>query len=70
MRRTLLRAPQVRLPALARIDERIAAHLDGAVAGDCGTALTREALAQPGLGRSSSGPWVPSGRGPKRKSTS
>jgi len=45
------RAPHVRLLHLARLDERIAAHLDGvAVAGDHGTALCAQALVAPDTG--------------------
>ena len=51
VRTVLVRAPHVRLLQLGRIDERIAAHLDGiAVAGDCGTGLTQQALERPGTG--------------------
>jgi uncharacterized protein (TIGR02270 family) len=45
VRSILVRAPHVRLLQLARLDERIAAQLDGiAVGGDHGTALCHQAL--------------------------
>ena len=51
VRSVLVRAPHVQLLRLARIDERIAAHLDGlAVAGAAGTALLVAALERPGAG--------------------
>jgi uncharacterized protein (TIGR02270 family) len=51
VRTILVRAPHVRLLRLARIDERIAAHLDGvAVAGAHGARLCRQALDPPGTG--------------------
>lgn len=44
-------APHVRLFQLRRLDDRIAAHLDGlAVAGDVGMALCEAALEDPGIG--------------------
>ena len=50
-RSVLVRAPHVGLLQLGRLDERIAAHLDGlAVAGAAGTALCVAALEQPGAG--------------------
>ena len=51
VRSVLVRAPHVRLLQLGRLDERIAAHLDGiAVAGEFGTRLAQQALEQPGAG--------------------
>jgi uncharacterized protein (TIGR02270 family) len=51
IRSVLVRAPHVRLRHLRRLDDRIAAHLDGlAVAGACGTALCTAALARLGVG--------------------
>jgi uncharacterized protein (TIGR02270 family) len=51
VRSVLVRAPHVRLLHLGRLDERVAAHLDGvAVAGAYGTALARQALERPGAG--------------------
>lgn len=51
VRSVLVRAPHVQLLRLARLDERIAAHLDGlAVAGAAGTALLKAALERPGAG--------------------
>lgn len=51
VRSVLVRAPHVKLHQLGRLDERIAAHLDGiAVAGDYGLRLCTEALASPGAG--------------------
>jgi uncharacterized protein (TIGR02270 family) len=48
----LLRAPHVDLHALGRLDERLAAHVDGLlVAGDPGKALCVDALDEPGTGR-------------------
>jgi uncharacterized protein (TIGR02270 family) len=50
-RSVLLRAPHVELKRLARWDERIAAHLDGAlVAGDAGWRMALEALERPTAG--------------------
>ncbi|HEV7575704.1 MAG TPA: TIGR02270 family protein [Caldimonas sp.] len=52
VRSVLVRAPHVRLRHLARLDERIAAHLDGlAVAGTSGTAVCTAALDSPGPGQ-------------------
>ena len=52
LRSVLLRAPHVELHRLARLDERMAAHLDGAfVAGDDGYHLAQAVLEQPGLGQ-------------------
>ena len=51
IRSVLVRAPHVGLLHLGRLDERIAAHLDGlAVAGDYGTKLCVAALERPGCG--------------------
>jgi uncharacterized protein (TIGR02270 family) len=51
IRSVLVRAPHVRLHQLRRLDDRIAAHLDGlAVAGECGSRLCDAALEQPGKG--------------------
>lgn len=51
VRSVLVRAPHVRLLHLGRLDERIAAHLDGiAVAGEHGTGLAQQALERPGTG--------------------
>jgi len=51
VRSVLVRAPHVALLHLGRLDERIAAHLDGlAVAGPAGTALCLQALERPGAG--------------------
>ena len=51
IRSVLVRAPHVRLHQLRRLDDRIAAHLDGlAVAGAYGTALCTAALERPGVG--------------------
>jgi uncharacterized protein (TIGR02270 family) len=51
VRSVLVRAPHVRLLQLGRLDERIAAHLDGlAVSGRHGTALCLAALERPGAG--------------------
>jgi len=48
----LVRAPHVRLHLLRRLDERLAAHLDGLdVAGDHGSAVARAALETPGAGQ-------------------
>ncbi len=50
-RSVLLRAPHVKLHHLARIDDRIAAHLDGlAVAGEFGASLCDAAMETPGTG--------------------
>lgn len=50
-REHLVRAPHVRLHQLRRLDDRIAAHLDGlAVAGEFGTRLCTAALESPGIG--------------------
>jgi uncharacterized protein (TIGR02270 family) len=52
VRSVLVRAPHVRLLQLGRIDERIAAHLDGvAIAGEYGVSLAHKALEQPGRGQ-------------------
>ena len=51
VRSVLVRAPHVRLRHLRRLDDRIAAHLDGlAVAGNYGTALCLAALERTGTG--------------------
>lgn len=51
LRQVLVRAPHVRLLQLGRLDERIAAHLDGlAVAGPAGHGLLRAALERPRAG--------------------
>lgn len=51
VRSVLVRAPHVRLRHLRRLDDRIAAHLDGlAVAGRAGTALCTAALERAGAG--------------------
>lgn len=56
LRRTrsfLVSAPHVKLNQLRRLDDRLAAHLDGlAVAGDYGSKLAAAALAEPGRGES------------------
>ena len=50
-RESLVRAPHVRLHHLRRLDDRIAAHLDGlAVAGEFGSGLCEAALESPGIG--------------------
>ncbi|UHD16112.1 TIGR02270 family protein [Thiocapsa bogorovii] len=50
-RSVLVDAPHVKLHHLARLDERIAAHLDGlAVAGEYGSGLCEGALESPGTG--------------------
>lgn len=50
-RSVLVRAPHVKLLHLGRLDERIAAHLDGvAVAGEFGWKLCEAALENPGVG--------------------
>ena len=51
VRSVLVRAPHVRLHQLRRLDDRIAAHLDGlVVAGDCGASRCSAALERPGAG--------------------
>ena len=51
VRSVLVRAPHVKLHQLRRLDDRIAAHLDGlSVAGPDGTAFCTAALARPGAG--------------------
>lgn len=51
VRSNLVRAPHVRLNQLRRLDDRIAAHLDGlTVAGEAGTACSQAALARPDAG--------------------
>lgn len=51
MRAVLVRAPHVRLHLLARLDERLAASLDGlAVGGDAGNALCTAAMERPSVG--------------------
>jgi uncharacterized protein (TIGR02270 family) len=51
VRSVLVRAPHVGLLHLGRLDERIAAHLDGiAVAAEYGTRLAQQALERPGSG--------------------
>jgi uncharacterized protein (TIGR02270 family) len=51
IRSVLVRAPHVGLLHVGRLDERIAAHLDGlAVAGDAGNKLCLAALERPGCG--------------------
>ncbi len=51
VRSVLVRAPHVKLLHLRRLDDRIAAHLDGlAVAGEFGTKLCLAALETPGVG--------------------
>jgi len=51
LRSILVRAPHVRLLQLGRLDERIAAHLDGVVvAGSYGAGLSTQALASPDAG--------------------
>jgi uncharacterized protein (TIGR02270 family) len=51
MRVHLVSAPSVKLLDLGRLDERLAAHLDGvAVAGDFGARLAETALESPGTG--------------------
>jgi len=47
----LVQAPHVKLHRLRRLDDRLAAHLDGlAVAGECGWQMCESALARPGVG--------------------
>lgn len=51
VRSVLVRAPHVKLHQLGRLDERIAAHIDGlAVAGTAGTRWCTAALERPGVG--------------------
>lgn len=51
VRSVLVRAPHVGLLRLGRLDERVAAHLDGlTVAGPAGRALCQAALERPGAG--------------------
>jgi len=51
VRSVLLRSPHAQLHRLQRLDDRIAAHLDGiAVAGDFGLKLCLEALETPSAG--------------------
>jgi uncharacterized protein (TIGR02270 family) len=51
-RSVLVRAPHVELKRLARLDERLNAHLDGAlVAGDEGIRVAQAALESPGAGQ-------------------
>lgn len=51
VRSVLVRAPHVSLGRLGRLDERLAAHLDGlAVAGPAGRAMCLAALERPGAG--------------------
>ena len=51
MRSGLVTAPHVKLHHLRRLDDRIAAHLDGlAVAGEFGWKLCEAALENPGVG--------------------
>ena len=51
VRSVLVRAPHVGLLQLGRLDERIAAHLDGlAVAGEAGKVMALAALERPGAG--------------------
>ncbi len=51
VRSVLVRAPHVRLPHLGRLDERIAAQLDGvSVAGPYGAGLAMQALERPAVG--------------------
>jgi uncharacterized protein (TIGR02270 family) len=50
-RSSLLRGPHVELKRLARLDERLTAHLDGAlIAGEEGYRLAQAALERPGVG--------------------
>ncbi len=50
-REVLVRAPHVRLHQLRRLDDRLAAHLDGlAVAGEFGSKRCEAALESPGIG--------------------
>jgi len=51
IRSTMVHAPHVKLHHLARLDERLAAHLDGlSVAGEFGVQLCAAALEAPGVG--------------------
>ena len=51
MRSVLVTAPHVKLHHLRRLDDRVAAHLDGlAVAGEFGWKLCEAALENPGVG--------------------
>lgn len=51
VRSVLVAAPHVKLHHLRRLDDRIAAHLDGlVVAGECGSQLCDAALESPGTG--------------------
>ena len=51
MRSVLATAPHVKLSHLRRLDDRLAAHLDGlAVAGEFGSNLCEAALENPGIG--------------------
>jgi uncharacterized protein (TIGR02270 family) len=51
MRSILVSAPHIKLHHLRRLDDRVAAHLDGlAVAGEFGLKLCDEALSDPGIG--------------------
>jgi len=52
LRSVLVRAPHVKLLQLGRLDERIAAHLDGvSVAGQAGAEMVQATLEQPGVGQ-------------------
>ena len=52
VRSVVLREPHVKLKDLARVDERLLAHLDGlSIAGDDGADLSRTALELPGVGQ-------------------
>src|SRR5690349_24652163 len=52
VRSVLVRAPHVKLHHLRRLDDRIAAHLDGvAVAGAAGRGYCTAALERPGAGQ-------------------
>ena len=52
VRSVLIRAPYVKLLQLGRLDERIAAHLDGvSVAGQAGAEIVQATLEQPGVGQ-------------------
>ena len=51
MRSVLTTAPHVKLHHLRRLDDRLAAHLDGlAVAGEYGSSVCEAALETPGVG--------------------
>lgn len=51
MRSVLVSAPHVKLHHLRRLDDRLAAHLDGlAVAGEYGSSVCESALGSPGMG--------------------